>query len=177
MNGKEPFPFDHLFWNADSTRMPKANHSFYLRSCYLDNQLSKGKLVAAGQKIDLKKVTIPLYNLATKEDHIAPAKSVFRSASCFGGPVRFVVSGSGHIAGVVNPPARNKYQFWVGGEPKGTLDEWLEKAEERPGSWWNDWQSWLEGLDNTRVKKKRVPGGRKLKPLEDAPGSYVMVRA
>jgi len=176
MKGKEPFPFDLLYWNADATRMPKANHSFYLRSCYLDNQLSKGTLEAAGEKIDLKNVQIPIYTLATREDHIAPAKSVFRSASCFSGPVRFVVSGSGHIAGVVNPPSRNKYQYWIGGEPKGTLEDWIEQANEHPGSWWDDWQSWLEGLDGARVKRQRKPGGGKLKPIEDAPGSYVAVR-
>lgn len=176
MKGKEPFPFDLLYWNADATRMPKANHSFYLRSCYLDNQLSKGNLEVAGEKIELKRVRIPIYTLATREDHIAPAKSVFRSASCFGGPVRFVVSGSGHIAGVVNPPSRNKYQYWIGGKPKGTLDNWIERAEEHPGSWWNDWQGWLEGLDGTRMEATRVPGGDKLQPIEDAPGSYVAVR-
>jgi polyhydroxyalkanoate synthase subunit PhaC len=114
--------------------------------------------------------------LATKEDHIAPAKSVFHGAACFGGPVRLVISGSGHIAGVVNPPSKKKYQYWVGGEPKGTLEEWMDKAEEHPGSWWGDWQAWIEGLDATRVKKRRRPGGGKLKPIEDAPGSYVMVR-
>ena len=176
MKGKEPFPFDLLYWNADATRMPKANHSFYLRSCYLDNQLSKGTLTLAGEKIDLKRVTVPIYSLATREDHIAPAKSVFHGTACFGGPVRFVVSGSGHIAGVVNPPARNKYQYWVGPEPKGTLEDWFARADERPGSWWDDWHAWIESHDNTRVKKRRRPGGGKLKPLEDAPGSYVMVR-
>jgi polyhydroxyalkanoate synthase len=176
MKGKEPFPFDLLYWNADATRMPKANHSFYLRSCYLDNQLSKGTLTLAGEKIDLKRVTVPIYSLATREDHIAPAKSVFHGTACFGGPVRFVVSGSGHIAGVVNPPARNKYQYWVGPEPKGTLEDWLARADERPGSWWDDWHAWIESHDDTRVKKRRRPGGGKLKPLEDAPGSYVMVR-
>jgi len=175
--GKEPFPFDLLFWNADATRMPKANHSFYLRSCYLDNQLSKGTLVAAGEKIDLNKVNIPVYSLATKDDHIAPAKSVFRSAACFGGPVRLVVSGSGHIAGVINPPSRKKYQYWVGGEPKGTLDEWMAAAEEHPGSWWDDWQAWVEAQDSTRVTVTREPGGGKLPPIEDAPGSYVLVTA
>jgi polyhydroxyalkanoate synthase subunit PhaC len=177
MKGKEPFPFDLLFWNADATRMPKANHSFYLRSCYLDNQLSKGEIVIGGEKIDLKKVTIPIYNLATREDHIAPAKSVFRSSLCFGGPVRLVVSGSGHIAGVVNPPSRKKYQYWVGGAPKGTLEEWMEKAEEHPGSWWDDWHAWIEEQDGTRISEQREPGGSKLTPIEDAPGSYVMVRA
>jgi polyhydroxyalkanoate synthase len=177
MKGKEPFPFDLLYWNADATRMPRANHSFYLRSCYLDNQLSKGKLVVAGERIDLSRVKIPVYNLATKEDHIAPARSVFRSSACFGGPVRFVVSGSGHIAGVVNPPARNKYQYWTGGEAKGMLVDWMAGAEEHPGSWWDDWQRWIETQDATRVKKKRRPGGGKLKPIEEAPGSYVQVRA
>jgi polyhydroxyalkanoate synthase len=176
LKGKEPFPFDLLYWNADATRMPSANHSFYLRSCYLDNQLSKGEMQVGGQKIDMSEVTIPVYNLAAKEDHIAPAKSVFRGSASFGGPVRFVLSGSGHIAGVVNPPSRKKYQYWVGGEPKGTLEDWMEKAEEHPGSWWEDWQAWIEGLDGTRVKKRRRPGGSKLKPIEDAPGSYVMVR-
>jgi polyhydroxyalkanoate synthase len=156
--------------------MPSANHSFYLRNCYLENKLSKGRLEIAGETIDLSKVTIPIYNLATKEDHIAPAKSVFIGSSAFGGSVRFVLTGSGHIAGVVNPPARQKYQYWVGGKPEGTLDDWLKSAEEWPGSWWEDWHSWLEGLDGTRVKKRRRPGGGKLKPLEDAPGSYVAVR-
>jgi polyhydroxyalkanoate synthase len=176
MRGKEPFPFDLLYWNADATRMPKANHSFYLRSFYLENKLSKGELVVDGEKIELSRVQVPIYSLATKEDHIAPAKSVFRGAACFGGPVRFVVSGSGHIAGVVNPPSRKKYQYWVGGEPKGTLEEWMQKAEERPGSWWEDWQAWIEGIAATRVKKRRRPGGAKLKPIEDAPGSYVLIR-
>jgi polyhydroxyalkanoate synthase len=176
MRGKEPLPFDLLYWNADATRMPSANHSFYLRNCYLENKLSKGRLEIAGETIDLSKVTIPIYNLATKEDHIAPAKSVFIGSSAFGGPVRFVLTGSGHIAGVVNPPARQKYQYWVGGKPKGMLDDWLKSAEERPGSWWDDWHAWLERLAGTRVKKRRRPGGGKLKPLEDAPGSYVAVR-
>jgi polyhydroxyalkanoate synthase len=177
LKGKEPFPFDLLYWNADATRMPCANHSFYLRNCYLENNLSKGRVEVAGERIDLSEVTIPIYNLATKEDHIAPAKSVFIGSSSFGGPVRFVLTGSGHIAGVVNPPARKKYQYWVGGEPKGTLEDWMQAAEERPGSWWDDWQAWLEALDGRRVKKRRRPGGGKLKPIEDAPGSYVAVRA
>lgn len=177
LKGKEPLPFDLLYWNSDATRMPAANHSFYLRACYLENQLAKGRMVLAGKKIDLKKVKIPIYSLATKEDHIAPAKSVLVGCSLFGGPVRYVMSGSGHIAGVVNPPARKKYQYWTGGNPTVPLEEWLKSATERPGSWWDDWQAWIEGIDNTRVKKKRRPGGGKLKSKEDAPGSYVMVPA
>jgi len=176
LKGKEPFPFDLLYWNSDATRMPAANHSFYLRNCYLQNNLSKGRLQLADQTIDLRKVTIPIYELATREDHIAPAKSVFVGAGAFGGPVRFVLAGSGHIAGVINPPARKKYQHWVGGEPRGTLEDWIQAAEERPGSWWDDWQAWIEGLDGRRLKKKRKPGGTKLKPIEDAPGSYVLVQ-
>ena len=151
--------------------------SFYLRNCYLDNRLSKGKIVSPASGSISSRVKIPVYNLATQEDHIAPAKSVFRSSACFGGPVRFVLTGSGHIAGVVNPPAREKYQYWTGDEPKGALEDWLARAEEHPGSWWDDWQRWIEAQDATRVKKKRRPGGGKLKPIEDAPGSYVRVRA
>jgi polyhydroxyalkanoate synthase subunit PhaC len=174
--GREPFPFDLLYWNADSTRMPAANHAFYLRHCYLQNDLSQGRMVVAGKRLDLKSVTIPIYNLATREDHIAPAKSVFLGSSFFGGPVRFVLAGSGHIAGVVNPPARGKYQHWVDGEPEGELQDWIARAEERPGSWWPDWQTWIQTLDGTRVKARR-PGGGKLKALEDAPGSYVKMKA
>jgi polyhydroxyalkanoate synthase len=174
--GREPFPFDLLYWNADSTRMPCANHSFYMRHCYLRNDLSQGRMRIAGKRLDLKKVTVPVYNLATREDHIAPAKSVFLGSSFLGGPVRFVLTGSGHIAGVVNPPARHKYQHWVDGDAKGELEEWLSCAEERPGSWWPDWQGWTETLDDARVPARK-PGGGKLKALEDAPGSYVKMKA
>jgi polyhydroxyalkanoate synthase len=177
LKGKEPLPFDLLYWNADATRMPAANHSFYLRNCYLENNLTKGKVTIAGRKIDISKIAVPVYNLATKEDHIAPAKSVFVGSGFLKGPVRFVLTASGHIAGVVNPPARKKYQYWTGGPPTGSLEAWLAAAEEHPGSWWDDWQAWLEGLDAKRVKKKRRPGGSKLKALDDAPGSYVMARA
>jgi polyhydroxyalkanoate synthase subunit PhaC len=175
LRGRDPFPFDLLYWNADSTRMPAANHSFYLRNCYLDNKLSKGEMEIGGARLDLRKVTIPVYNMATREDHIAPARSVFLGSRFFGGPVRFVLAGSGHIAGVVNPPARNKYQFWAGPKPTGDFEKWLARARERPGSWWTDWQAWLERQDKTRVPA-RVPGGGKLKPLEDAPGSYVKMK-
>jgi polyhydroxyalkanoate synthase len=174
--GREPFPFDLLYWNADSTRMPFANHSFYLRHFYLQNDLSQGRMVIGGRRLDLKKVTVPIYNLATREDHIAPAKSVFLGSSFFGGSVRFMLTGSGHIAGIINPPARKKYQHWIDGDPKGELEDWLARAKERPGSWWPDWQGWIEMLDDTRVPARK-PGGGKLKALEDAPGSYVKMRA
>jgi polyhydroxyalkanoate synthase len=176
LKGQPPFAFDLLHWNSDSTRMPAANHSFYLRNCYLDNKLSKGEMVIAGETIDVGKITIPVYNLATREDHIAPSKSVFLGSKFFGGPVRFVLSGSGHIAGVVNPPAKAKYQYWTGGPPVGNLDGWLAKAEEHPGSWWPDWLQWIKNQDPATVKARKV-GGRKRKPIEDAPGRYVKVTA
>jgi len=175
LRGKTPFPFDLLYWNSDATRMPAANHSFYLRNCYLNNQLTKGEMEIGGVRLDLKKVTIPIYNLATKEDHIAPAKSVLLGSTYFGGPVRFVLSGSGHIAGVVNPVSKGKYQYWTGSAPDGgELESWLAGAEEHPGSWWPDWIQWIKQQNAQQVKARR-PGGGKLTPIEDAPGSYVKV--
>ncbi len=175
LKGKDPFPFDLLYWNSDSTRMPAANHSFYLRNCYLDNKLSHGKMTIDNQKLDLGKVKIPIYNLATREDHIAPPQSVFLGSGCFGGPVEYVLSGSGHIAGVVNPPARNKYQYWTGGKAKGDLETWLKNATETPGSWWPHWDAWIREQDGTEVKARK-PGAYRMKVLEDAPGSYVMAK-
>ena len=174
--GKEPMPFDLLYWNSDATRMPANNHSFYLRNCYLNNNLARGKMVIGGKPLDLKKVKVPVYNLATREDHIAPAKSVLLGSKFFGGPVRFVLSGSGHIAGVINPPAKKKYQYWTGPKPTGAdVDKWLAKATEHSGSWWPDWLEWLKshGADESEA---RQPGGGKLPVLEDAPGSFVKVR-
>jgi poly[(R)-3-hydroxyalkanoate] polymerase subunit PhaC len=176
LKGKEPAPFDLLYWNSDATRMPAANHSFYLRNCYLENRLSKGDMVIGGKKLDLKSVKVPVYNLATREDHIAPAKSVLLGSRYFGGPVRFVLAGSGHIAGVVNPPDKMKYQYWTGPKPtSANLDRWLGKAKEHAGSWWPDWFQWLKKQDPTEVPA-REPGGGILPPIEDAPGSYVKVR-
>lgn len=175
LKGQEPLPFDLLYWNSDSTRMPAANHSFYLRNCYLENRLSKGEMMLAGKQVSLGDVKIPIYNLATKEDHIAPARSVFLGSSSFGGKVTYVLSGSGHIAGVVNPPDKGKYQFWTGGPPKGEFDDWVKAAKETPGSWWPHWHQWIEKLDKKRVPARK-PGG-KLNTLEEAPGSYVRARA
>jgi polyhydroxyalkanoate synthase subunit PhaC len=176
LKGQAPFPFDLLYWNSDSTRMPCANHSFYLRNCYLENRLTKGTMEVAGVRLDLSKVTIPIFNLAAREDHIAPARSVFVGSKAFGGPVDYVLAGSGHIAGVVNPPAKPKYQFWTGGPVQGTLEEWLAKAEEHPGSWWPYWFAWVERQVPERVPA-RAPGAGKLKPLGDAPGTYVLEKA
>jgi polyhydroxyalkanoate synthase subunit PhaC len=177
MKGKAPFPFDLLYWNSDATRLPAANHSFYLRNCYLDNKLTKGGLTIGNTPIDLKAIKIPVYNLATREDHIAPARSVLLGSKYFGGPVRYVLSGSGHIAGVVNPPDKHKYQYWTGPKPRSAnLEGWLAKATEHPGSWWPDWLAWLRAQDTTEVPA-RLPGDGALKPIEDAPGSYVKVQA
>jgi poly[(R)-3-hydroxyalkanoate] polymerase subunit PhaC len=177
MRGKKPMPFDILYWNSDATRMPAANHSFYLRNCYLDNKLTNGDMEIAGITLDLRKVTVPVYNLATREDHIAPAKSVLFGSQFFGGPVKYVLAGSGHIAGVINPPDKPKYQYWTGEKPGGSnVENWLKKATEHPGSWWPDWLEWLKAQDGETVPARKIGGG-KLKPTEDAPGSYVKVKS
>jgi polyhydroxyalkanoate synthase len=177
LRGKKPFPFDILYWNSDATRMPAANHSFYLRNCYLDNKLSQGEMEIAGETLDLRKVKIPVYNLATREDHIAPAKSVLEGSKYFGGPVKYVLAGSGHIAGVVNPPGKAKYQYWTGKAPSGSdVEKWLSTATEHPGSWWPDWLDWLKAQGDESVSARTIGGG-KLKAIEDAPGSYVKVKS
>jgi polyhydroxyalkanoate synthase subunit PhaC len=176
LKGREPAGFDLLYWNSDSTRMPEANHKFYLRNCYLENRLSSGTMEVAGEVLDLGKVMTPVYNLAAKEDHIAPARSVFKGSGFFGGPVKYVLAGSGHIAGVVNPPEKKKYQFWTGGPANGAFEDWVALATETPGSWWVDWIAWLRGLAPEETKA-REPGSKRYKPLADAPGAYVKVRA
>ena len=177
LKGKAPFPFDLLYWNSDSTRLPAANHSFYMRNCYLDNKLARGEMMIGNTPIDVRSIKIPIYNLATREDHIAPAKSVMLASKFFGGTVRFVVTGSGHIAGIVNPPDKKKYQYWTGPRPRSAnVEAWLATAKEHPGSWWPDWFAWIKQQDPTEVPA-RIPGGGKLKSIEDAPGSYVRVKA
>lgn len=175
MRGKDPMPFDLLYWNSDSTRMSAANHSFYLRNCYLENNLIRGRMKLAGRNLSLGDVSIPVYNLAAREDHIAPARSVFLGCRYFGGDVDYVMAGSGHIAGVVNPPSAKKYQHWTGGKPEGDFEEWVAKATENPGSWWPHWQKWIEKQD-AATTKPRKPGGNKFNALADAPGDYVRVR-
>ncbi len=177
LKGQPPPAFDLLHWNSDATRMPASNHSFYLRSCYLENRLTSGSMVLDNTLLDLSKVKVPVYNLATREDHIAPADSVLYGSQFFGGPVKYVLSGSGHIAGVVNPPAAGKYQYWTNDKIRDiTLADWMKGATEHKGSWWPDWRQWMESLGAERVPARAV-GSEELPPLEDAPGSYVKVRA
>lgn len=177
LKGQQPSAFDLLHWNSDATRMTQANHSYYLRNCYLENRLSTGTMVLDNTLLDLSKVKVPVYNLATREDHIAPAESVLYGSQFFGGPVKYVLSGSGHIAGVVNPPASNKYQYWTNDNIKDvTVAEWMKSAVEHKGSWWPDWRQWLGDLDPEEVPARAV-GSEALPPIEDAPGSYVRVRA
>ena len=175
--GNEAFPFDLLYWNSDSTRMPAAMHSFYLRRMYQENLLCKqGGITLADTPIDLALVKVPAYFLSTREDHIAPWKSTYRGTQLLGGPNRFVLAASGHIAGVVNPPEGGKYSHWINPTLESDPETWLAGATEIAGSWWPDWQRWITALDDTRVPA-RVPGEGALPTLEDAPGRYVAVKA
>ncbi|MCO6408112.1 class I poly(R)-hydroxyalkanoic acid synthase [Hoeflea alexandrii] len=175
LKGKDPMPFDLLYWNSDATRMPAANHSYYLRNCYLENNLSQGKMELAGRTLKLGDIKIPIYNLAAKEDHIAPARSAYIGGKLLGGEVTYVMAGSGHIAGVVNPPEAGKYQFWSDGPQNAEFEDWVAGARETPGSWWPHWHNWIREGSNEEVPARK-PGGKKLKPIEDAPGSYVRSR-
>jgi polyhydroxyalkanoate synthase len=174
--GKEPKPFDLLFWNSDQTRMPKALHMFYLRKFYGENALARGELELAGERLDLGKVKTPIYVQSSREDHIAPARSVYRGARLFGGETHFTLAGSGHIAGVINAPAAHKYQHWTNANLPPTLEEWQAGAEEHPGSWWPHWAAWLSARSGGQVPT-RDPAKGSLTPIEDAPGSFVKVRS
>ncbi len=175
--GKDPFPFDLLYWNSDSTRMPAAMHSFYLRKMYLENKLCEpGGIELAGQPIDLGKCRAPIYFISAMEDHIAPWKSTYAGTQLVNSPVRFVLGGSGHIAGIINPPSRNKYGYWLNDELPADPDEWLAGASQHEGSWWGDWAKWVSEYAGGSVPA-REPGDGLLQPLEDAPGSYVRVLA
>ena len=172
--GKDPFPFDLLHWNSDSTRMPATMHSFYLRNMYLKNLLRRpGGITLDGVKIDVSAIDTPAYFLSTIEDHIAPWKSTFAGARLLGGPVTFTLAGSGHIAGVVNPPAAKKYHHWVSSDPlPENAEQWLADAQQQPGSWWPHWHAWIAGGFGNGEVDARAPGSTRHPPLEDAPGSY-----
>ena len=181
--GREPFPFDLLYWNSDSTRMPAKMHSFYLRNMYLKNALKDpGGIKLGGVSLDLRKVKVPAYFISTVEDHIAPWKSTYLGARILGSNakngrgVRFVLGGSGHIAGVVNPPAANKYCFWTNDAMPETPEAWQASAERHEGSWWPDWQAWISTVNVDARVPARIPGEGGLPAIEDAPGSYVKFR-
>jgi polyhydroxyalkanoate synthase len=176
----EDYPaFDLLYWNGDVTNLPAKWHESYLRDLYGDNKLVQPDALSAdGTPIDLHLVDTPSYIQAGREDHIAPPESVWRLTGQFSGPMRFVLAGSGHIAGVVNPPSARKYQYWTNEDAGSSLESFLDGASEHPGSWWTDWLEWLESVDASRVKVagKRRPGGRGDSVIEDAPGRYVAMR-
>ena len=174
--GKEPIPFDLLYWNSDATRMPAAMHSFYLRNMYHENRLVKsGGISLGGVPIDLHRIRTPSFLLSTREDHIAPWRSTYAATQIYSAPVKFVLSESGHIAGVINPPG-SKYGHWQNDELPKTPDQWLEKATPVPGSWWPAWDEWVSQFGGGTVAA-RDPGSGRLRAIEDAPGSHVRVRA
>jgi polyhydroxyalkanoate synthase len=175
--GRDPFPFDLLHWNCDSTRMPAQMHSYYLRNMYMRNKLREpGGLTLSGVPIDLSKVSLPTYFVSAVEDHIAPWKTTFAGPGLIRGGARFVLSGSGHIAGMINPPAANKYGYWPNDASAASADEWFAGAEQHDGSWWNDWREWIAPFLGREVPP-RVPGRGKLRVIEAAPGSYARLRA
>lgn len=175
--GREPMAFDLLYWNSDNTRMPAMMHGFYLREMYLNNKLREpGALTLDGVPMDLTQIKVPVYMLSTADDHIAPWKSTYAATQFYKGPKKFVLSASGHIAGVVNPPVANKYCYWTNRSLPAEPDTWLEGAKRQEGSWWTDWHKWV-GKHSGGSVKARMPGDGKLKAIEDAPGSYVKARA
>ena len=179
--GKDPFPFDLLYWNSDATRMPMAMHLTYLREMYIRNKLVvPGAISLAGTAIDLSKVKTPTYFISTVEDHIAPWASTYIGTQTLGGQNKFVLGGSGHIAGIVNPPAANKYGYWTNPKQHAKAEDWLATATKHEGSWWNDWDKWIKSHNKEKAVPARVPGdalrGGKLKALEDAPGSFAKFR-
>jgi len=174
--GKEPFPFDLLYWNSDATRMPMMMHSFYMRNMYQHNKVVEpGGVTLRGVPIDLRRIKTPTYILSTKEDHIAPWKSTYAATQLYAGPTKFVLSASGHIAGVVNPPAANKYCYWTNPNLPAGADDWFDQARQVAGSWWPDWQEWVRRHAGGMVPA-RQPGSGSVPAIEDAPGSYVRLR-
>lgn len=175
--GKEPFPFDLLYWNSDSTRMPAMMHKFYLRKMYLENKMCKPDGIELnGVPIDLAKIETPLYMISTHDDHIAPWKSTYALTQQVAGPCKFVLGGSGHIAGIINPENSGKYGYWTNSKKQKNPDAWLSGATQHEGSWWQDWKKWIGRHSGGQIKARK-PGSRKHKVIEDAPGSYVKQRS
>jgi polyhydroxyalkanoate synthase len=177
LKGKSPEAFDLLYWNADSTNLPGPMYCWYVRNTYLENRLREpGKTAVLGVPVDLGKITVPTYVLATREDHIVPWRTAYRTTQLLGGDMRFVLGASGHIAGIVNPATKNKRSHWMGGTLSADPEEWLAAAKEEPGSWWPDWSAWLESFGGGRIKARTRPGNAKFRPIEPAPGRYVRHR-
>ena len=181
LRGERPPAFDLLYWNADSTNLPGPMYCWYLRNMYLENNLREpGRLRSLGEPVDLAAIGVPTYIVATREDHIVPWRAAFESTHLLGGETRFVLGASGHIAGIVNPPSKNRRSFWRIDAPSGmradSANAWLAAAVETPGSWWNDWSSWLGRFAGRKVAAPKQPGNVKFPPLAAAPGEYVKVR-
>ena len=180
LKGETPPPFDLLYWNSDSTNLPGPMYCWYLRNTYLENNLVKpGKVTVCGEKLDLGSINLPTYVYASREDHIVPWEGAYANTRALKGPVRFMLGASGHIAGVINPPAKGKRSHWVGGDgaPPAKPQDWFDGAKEHPGSWWTDWSQWLKGHAGKQVAAPTVAGTRKHKPIEPAPGRYVKQKA
>ena len=181
LKGETPPPFDLLYWNSDSTNMPGPFYAWYLRNFYLENNLVKpGKLTVCGEKMDLSNLTLPVYVYGSREDHIVPINAAYASTQVLPGKKRFVMGASGHIAGVINPPAKGKRSHWIRADGKlpATLDQWLEGATEHPGSWWTDWSGWLKGHAGKQIAAPKGYGkGARFKAIEPAPGRYVKEKA
>ncbi|MDE0718859.1 MAG: class I poly(R)-hydroxyalkanoic acid synthase, partial [Rhodospirillaceae bacterium] len=175
--GKDPFPFDLVYWNSDATRMPAAMHMFYLRNMYQRNlMVEPGAIDLLGTPIDLGAVEAPTFILSTKDDHIAPWKATYSGTQLYGGPVKFCLSGSGHIAGVVNPEGSEKYGYWTNPKNPADPDAWFAGAKQHDGSWWPEWHRWISRKTGGKVDA-RQPGDGGLDVIEPAPGRYVKVRA
>ncbi len=178
LKGNKPQPFDLLYWNSDSTNLPGPFLAWYLRNMYLENNLRvPGKLKMLGAKVDLGKIAAPAYLLAAREDHIVPWKSAYMARGVLGGETTFVLAASGHIAGAINPASKNRRSFWVSDSTVADPDEWLESAEEKPGSWWRDWIEWLKPYGGKQVAARGRLGNARYKPTEPAPGRYVKERS
>ena len=177
LKGKPPEAFDLLYWNADSTNLPGPMYCWYVRNTYLENKLREpGRASVLGTPVDFGKIAVPAYVLATREDHIVPWRTAYRTTQLVGGDTRFVLGASGHVAGVVNPASRNRRSYWTGANPRMDADSWLAAADEKRGSWWTDWSEWLARHGGGRVKARARLGNAKFKPTERAPGSYVKHR-
>jgi polyhydroxyalkanoate synthase len=181
LKGATPQAFDLLFWNSDSTNLPGPMCVWYLRNTYLENKLREpGKVTTCGEPVDLSRIDVPTFIYGSREDHIVPWTSAYASAPLLAGPQKFVLGASGHIAGVINPPAKNKRSFWILDTDDKALpadpDAWLEAATEHPGSWWPTWTAWLDGYAGKKTKAPAAPGSKQYPVIEPAPGRYVLQR-